>query len=135
MGSAGTVSVVALTPTVECGTSSYWMWNIFYGFILLFAIFVIVFVWFATLKARRERDQAMHGSFLGRLEQRESTGYIPRTIVETLGSVWSSPFGDSTPWWTSVDLLVRLLLIGAFALTITRYPDFTPILLIVIVIG
>lgn len=61
--------------------------------------------------------------------------HSPHSAMQKLGSVWRSAFRDEVPWWTAVELFVRLVMIAIFSLTITRIPMFTNLLLAFGILG
>lgn len=119
MGSS-TVSVVALTPSVQCSTSTYWLWNIFYITVLIGSMVLIIFVVVATLRARKERVFSLHRFKSVSSISEEEFHYVPKFLSEKFGEIWKESFRDEVPWWTAVELFVRLLLIAIFSLSVIR---------------
>lgn len=130
MGSLGIRSVIAFSPTVECGTEEYWLWNIFYIFILVLLIAVIIFIFIAAKKAAKK---AILSPKVGISRYSSKSNVILHkeefSQLEKFGNIWRQPFRDHVPWWTSVELLVRLVLVAIFSFTITRVPSLTNLLI------
>lgn len=134
MGSM-TLSVVALTPTVECGTTSWWLWTIFYVLVLVLLLSILVYIVFATTKARDEKVSVSFSRARSAFDREEDKLYSPGSVSEKFGVLWREAFRDQVPWWTAMELLIRLALIAIFSLSITRIPTYTNFVLGLAILG
>lgn len=133
------ISVVAFVPTVQCGTTQYWLWNIFYITILLMACSIILLVIYATIKARKQQLIGSSVNLAQLIHSSSSTDtpadQKPSSLVEKFGVLWRNDFHDRVPWWTAVELTLRLVLVAFFSFTITVIEQYTSFLLGIVLLG
>lgn len=129
------LSLVALTPTVQCGTTQYWMWNIFFILILSLMCSIIAFIAYATTKARNVSLWSRKSMNLSSRQFDEETFATSTSLTEKFGLLWRESFRDEVPWWTAVELFVRLVLIAIFSLSITRLRQYSNLMIGAAILG
>lgn len=128
------VSVVSLSPSVECGTSEYWLWNLFYIPVVVLIVGTIFVIFLATRHSRNESKRTSVLNLSSLKSDEQGLVLSKTTSLGAFGAIWRAAFRDETPWWTSVELSVRLALIAIFSLTVTRAGDYTNLTLTIVIL-